>query len=467
MTLGVRNPTVNSAAASYSTPRRFAVLPVLVAMMTFFGASALAGGSPARAAGSPPAPAVTGFAKPVSAVNGFTMEQLPASQLNLQLSVAQAYGVTVVRADAPWADIEPSPPTSSGHSWQFGATDAWVTALAVHHLAWQPIIDYSVWWAKTCPGFCAPTTDASYATFAQAVAARYGVHGSFWASHPTLPYYPAQIFEIWNEEGDQEFWVPPARYATMYLAARQAIHVADPSGIVITGGLADDSGPFNRNTDYPAWYVQDMFAADPGLKGNIDGFGLHPYGSSAIAVMQWVEHFRSVLATLGEGSAPIYVTEVGWPTGTSVTESWRASQMAALASTLGRSNCGISLVAPYDWIDPGAPSDGDFGLVDQSGSSPALRAAGSAWFGGLRQAASASPVALCPTTMAPVSVTASVGPLVRVGGHQANRRRHATRRHRPTRRSRRRHVNRRYPRRQTRRNPRTQNHQSRTHRRPA
>ena len=58
-----------------------------------------------------------------------------------------------------------------------------------------------------------------------------------------------------------------------------------------------------------------MFSADPGLRGNVDGFGLHPYGTSAADAVEWTVHFRHVLDALGEARAPIDVTEFGWPTG--------------------------------------------------------------------------------------------------------------------------------------------------------
>lgn len=325
----------------------------------------------------------------VSAVNGFTLQRLPAAQRNVQLDAIRSAGVTVVRADAPWAEIEPDPPGPTGPAWHFAATDAWVAALATHHLAWEPVIDYSVSWAKRCPGFCAPAVNATYARFAGAVASRYGARGSFWRRHPALPYRPARTFEIWNEENTHEFWVAPARYGALYASARAAIHATDPRATVMIGGLADDSQTFDRDRDYPAQYVDGMFAADPRLRGRVDAFGLHPYGATAADAQDWVADFRATLDRLGETRTPIEITELGWPTGNASREAWRATAMAALARSLSRVDCGIGLVAPYDWIDPGAPSGGDFGLVGPSGAIAALRPAGTAWFRGLAGAASA------------------------------------------------------------------------------
>jgi hypothetical protein len=212
-----------------------------------------------------------------SAVNGFNIEQMPAVDQSTQLAAAGAQGIQVVRSDAPWSDIQPNAPTATDPGWQWGPTDAWVTALASHGLTWEPILDYAVGWAKSCTGFCAPDSDATYAAYAQAVAARYGAGGAFWAANPGLPYRPVQIFEVWNEENVSTYYIAPARYATLYAAARTAIHGVDPAAAVIVGGLGDDGQTFDANADYPAFYVKSMFAADPGLAGNVDGFGLHPY----------------------------------------------------------------------------------------------------------------------------------------------------------------------------------------------
>jgi hypothetical protein len=334
----------------------------------------------------------TASARATSGVNGYAAKALPAAQLAQQLSAMHANGVQVVRADVPWAITEPTPPSSTGvHTYQWASIDSFVTSLAVRHLRLQPLIDFSVWWAKSCPGFCAPDNPATFATYAQAVAARYGVGGSFWAQNPNLPYVPAQIFEIWNEENVNTYYIDPAKYGPLYLASRTAIHAVDPTASVDVGGLADDSSTFNPSLDYPSWYIINMFGDDPALQGNVDGFALHPYGATASDVEQWVAEFRHVLVTRNEGSAPIDITEIGWQYGAN-SESWRATQMNTVARALGNSNCGIRLVEPYDWVNSNTP---DFGLVDSSGTTTALRPAGTAWFSGLASAYSRPTNNLC------------------------------------------------------------------------
>jgi hypothetical protein len=326
----------------------------------------------------------------ISGINAFSLSELPPSQWNQQLAAMSAHGVQFVRSDADWGTIEPQPPDSSGPSWQFSSTDVWVAALASHHLAWQPILDYNNSWAQ------AVTNTSAFATFAKAVAARYGSGGSFWTQHPQLPYMPAQIFEVWNEENGQPWFIPPEQYGPLYAAVRAAIHTVDPHASVDVGGLSDDSGDFNPSDDYPAWYVIGMLSTDPGLEGNIDGFALHPYGTTATDAAEWVVEFRYVLDLFHESSAPIDITEFGWVTGDSSQEEWRAAQMNALGLAFSRSDCGIREVAPYDWINPTVLHEpGDFGFVDGSASDTTLRPAGTAWFQAFTAGASMAPFNMC------------------------------------------------------------------------
>jgi hypothetical protein len=435
-------PSTDPTRPAPRLPRRavFALLIALACLAACNGSATAKGGAAQATAairsavstltGSSPATQTRsvqpGDFRTISAMNGFAASSLPRTQLDLQLAGMESNGVLVVRSDAPWATIEPNPPGPAGADWQFSQTDAWVSALAAHHLTWEPIIDYAVGWAKTCAGFCAPTNDGTYALFAQAVAARYGDHGSFWSEHPELPYYPVHTFEIWNEENASTYYIAPARYAGLYTAARRAIHSVDPGASVIVGGLSD-SGTFSASQDSAAQYVRAMFAADPGLEGNVDGFGLHPYGTRYSDVVDWVVGFRRELDSLGEGSAPIDITEFGWTTGGSKRETWRAWMMLEAALGLSRSDCGIGLLAPYDWINPAPSHTSDFGLVAQIGLSDALRPAGIAWFRGLTLASSMPELALCGSGSPGPAKQASAGPRGAAGASARQSRRRGSR----------------------------------------
>jgi hypothetical protein len=394
--------------ANRSGSRR-GLLALTVALLSLASCSAASASPSPAGPRADAAPATTNSAtatlasgfRTVSGMNGWTVFTMSPVQRNQQLAAMAAQGVKVVRSDAPWAYIEPAPPGPTGPVYDWAGFDQWVTALADDQMTWEPLIDFSVWWAKTCSGDCPPTSDSTYATYAAAIAARYGPNGTFWSQNPNVPYFPVQMFELWDEENDPTFYVAPARFATLYTAAHNAIHAVDPTASVVLGGLADDSQSYNPSQDYPAVYVYQMFQADPALKGHVDAFGLHPYGTTGTDAIKWTIHFRQVLDQLGESAVPIDITELGWTSGDSDRETWRAWMMTTAASELSRSDCGIRLLAPYDWVNPGADSSSDFGLVGSTGLTTTLRPAGTAWFKSLSQAAALPELNLCGPPPAP------------------------------------------------------------------
>lgn len=332
-----------------------------------------------------------------SAINGFALSKASPALWGVQLAGIEADGVKVVRSDAPWGNIEPVRPGPLGPVWQFATTDAWVIALAQHHLTWQPILAYYTSWGS-------PVTDTSdFAAYAQAVAARYGAHGSFWSQYPWLPYEPAQIFELWNEENSSQWYISSLNYGRLYMAVHSAIHAVDPSASVDLGGMGEYGGPYIQAKDYPSWYLVQLFGHYPQLTRIIDAYALHPYGPTATDAAEWVVDLRYTLTHYHvPASVPIDLTEFGWPY-VADRESWRAVQMNALGTVFARSNCGLRELSPYDWINPPANEEPDFGFVDPSGLDTTLRPAATAWFSSLTLASSRPTVSICGT---PKSATA-------------------------------------------------------------
>jgi hypothetical protein len=75
-------------------------------------------------------------------------------------------------------------------------------------------------------------------------------------------------YEIWNEENGSRFWPSgpnAAAYTQLLKASYPAIKAADPSALVVFGGLV--------NADYH--YVEQAYAA--GAKGYFDVMAVHPY----------------------------------------------------------------------------------------------------------------------------------------------------------------------------------------------
>ncbi len=341
------------------------------------------------AAGASAAPQANRYGV-ISSINGFSLFHSPQSQWGPQLSAMQEQAVQMVRSDAPWSNIEPQAPIAGVPTWNFAAIDAWVTSLAQHHLTWEPVLDYNNTWAN------AVTDSADFAVFAAAVAARYGPGGTFWSANRALPYEPVEIFELWNEENTTQWYLSPQDYGVLYLAVHTAVHTVDPSASLDLGGLSD-SGAYSQSNDGASWYLVGLFGAFPQLITMIDGYAIHPYGTTATDSAEWVVDFRHTLSHYGvPSSVPIDVTEFGWPYSSS-SETWRVQQTNALGAAFSRSNCGLREAAPYDWINPSndGMNDTDFGFVDPSASNTTLRPAGAAWFSAFAKGGTEAPFVMC------------------------------------------------------------------------
>jgi hypothetical protein len=290
-------------------------------------------------------------------------------QISAQLQALRATGVTLARSDALWEASEPTAPADGAHSYSWTFDDTIAGDLAAHRLRWLPILDYSAPWAESVPGqdHSPPSSSAAYAAYAGAFAARYGPGGTFWRTHPELPAEPVQTYEIWNEPDNGEFWVPTpdaARYADLYIAAREAIDAADPAARVIVGGLTNPTG-----------FLPAMLAARPALLGHIDGVAVHPYGTPAVLLGK-IKAARSTLVGLGMPDVPLYVTEFGWTTTPPggleyVPAKRRPTYILETMAALGHLDCGLAASVLYTWYSPQQdPTDGQqwYGIDSLTGA---------------------------------------------------------------------------------------------------
>ncbi len=280
----------------------------------------------------------------------------PTPLHTVPLAVARYAGATHGRIDFPWDTVQPHGPADHNYSW----TDKAVTALVSQGITPTPMLGYSAPWAAYLPGNTkSPPRDiAQYAAFAQLMVQRYSPQGTFWKKHPGLPYLPVTRWEVWNEPNlPRMFWQTgrgPEAYARMYIATRAAIKTIDPAAKVIIGGMnSEDIG-----------FVADMYSSHPELRGQVDGVGIHPYGSTVQAVLEAVRGFRMVLDAEGGANVPMEVTEVGWQrhgnTNLTVDQATRAADMSNVTYALARSDCGIDAFEPYSWeTSEKDPSNGE------------------------------------------------------------------------------------------------------------
>jgi hypothetical protein len=257
-----------------------------------------------------------------------------------ELSLDHAAGAKWIRIDINWAQVQPNGP----QSYDWSAIDSTIRGAEADGTNVLGVLVYSPAWARPAGTLMTSAPNAAeYGTFARAAAAHYGPMG-------------VHAYEIWNEENTTAGWTPapaPLVYADLLKAAYPAIHAADPSATVITGGLSPAT---TTQTSYsPTDFLRSIYAAGAG--GDFDAVGAHPYCWPAQpgdprTWSAWYQMYgtsvslRSVMVANGDGSKRIWATEFGAPTGgpagTFVTE----AQQAQAVTTA------YQLWSTYSWAGP-------------------------------------------------------------------------------------------------------------------
>ena len=285
-----------------------------------------------------------------------------------EMATMAADGLQVLRAQATTV----MPDDSQRRDWYWSQEDTFMLNAAAAGLRWYPFIGYSPR-SPSGPRPKAPKRLPEYAAFAGEFAQRYGPGGTFWQEHPGLPDLPVTSYEIWNEENSTVYWRPqrtaPERYAELYLAARKAIKRVQPRAHVIVGGLALGGS----HTIDEVHFLRRMVAHRPSLRRNLDAVAFHPYQRSVAHVYARIARLRRAIDKLAGPQVPIEITELGWSK-KYFPERVRAADLARVALELPRSDCNITRLIPFDWIDP---ISAGFGLINFDGS---VRPSGRAYF---------------------------------------------------------------------------------------
>jgi polysaccharide biosynthesis protein PslG len=233
-------------------------------------------------------------------------ESKSSSEQKAQLADLKALGITWIRIDVDWWLVQES--DAKTYNWSY--YDTTLANIEAAGIKVDGTIVTTPPWARpsdcTDDGRCRPASVAAYATFAKAVAQRYGTRFA--------------ALEIWNEP-NINLAIPADYYTSMLKQASAAIRSVNPNIAVISGGLApactcgDDIAPID--------YTTRMYKA--GAKGSFDALGHHPYSypappSDFQSWSGWSQmsstspSVRSVMDSYGDTNVPIWMTEVGAPT---------------------------------------------------------------------------------------------------------------------------------------------------------
>src|ERR1700709_2554246 len=243
-------------------------------------------------------------------------------------------GVRTMRIPIEWAAVQP---TRGPINW--GIFDPFVEEAAKNNIELLPFLTSPPGWAvpaATVPqsgGAKAPahlpvtgTAATAWSNFVKATVARYGPEGAFWSENPLVPAHPITNWQIWNEPNFKYFVAKPnpTEYGKLVKLSATAIKSVAPSAKVILAGLfAKPAGGRHLNSKgkvaagtspnwYGAYFLEQMYKTNPGIKSSFQGVSLHPYVARYRQLPPEIEETRKVLIANGDGNKGLWITELGW-----------------------------------------------------------------------------------------------------------------------------------------------------------
>ncbi len=281
-------------------------------------------------------------------------ESVSSAEMTEELNALQAAGVNVLRVDVGWWTMEYA---KGRHDPTYLAK---LDALAAGAQARGIKIIATLWqtppWASSGGAWNDPPSNpADYGAFARFITGRYGSE--------------LAAVEAWNEPNYNNNLIAsnvPAVYTQMVKAFYTGAKEGDPNVAVLAGSMAYADIPFLR----------ELYAN--GIKGYYDGISVHPYADGAApantevthSFLGGIESLHAAQVAAGDDT-PDWVTEFGWPTGTSKganTEQQQAEyteQAFALVDNLPYVE-GATVYELRDMeVNPSDPED-NFGMLRQN-----------------------------------------------------------------------------------------------------
>ncbi|HEX6502629.1 MAG TPA: hypothetical protein VF011_05230 [Terriglobales bacterium] len=213
----------------------------------------------------------------------------PQARVRRHLRVAHQLGVKYFRCAFSWNAIEKVP---GQYRWAFW--DMLVREAASAHVELIPYVAYTPQWAaasETNFWRQPPRNPNLYAEFMERIVERYRGKIHAW--------------EIWNEPDNRDYWQGSAQgYAELVRAAALAMRRADPSVVLVLGGMSHGPGPFFRELL-------------PHIAGYVDVIAMHAYPESwdEQRAEEVYEHWPAQMTALVDEQAPgtdFWINEMGY-----------------------------------------------------------------------------------------------------------------------------------------------------------
>ena len=262
------------------------------------------------------APAQLGTGVPQVGMNVFLEQEVDPANRQRSLDLLQAAGVTWIRQELPWEQIEPVAkgqtvdPAYGGSTW--AKFDDIVDRAAATGTSVMFRLDTSPRWALppgAQDGLSPPMDLQDYFDFVGEVAARYAGR--------------VAAYQVWNEPNLTSEWghkpPDPVAYAALLSGAAARIRAADPNARVVMAAMAPT---LTDNTDAinELVYLQRLY--DAGIKGSFDVLAVQAYGlrggpddprtSAEDLTFSRPTLVRQLMEANGDASLPVWATEMGW-----------------------------------------------------------------------------------------------------------------------------------------------------------
>lgn len=242
-----------------------------------------------------------------------TLPWMNDADLAQALDDAVDLGVTWIRADLSWTNIQPD--GESQYLWE--RFDRVARAAQQRDLKVLATLGYTPQWSRdlacasegaTCP----PASNARFAQFVGEAVSRYSEMG-------------VHTWQIWNEPNISGFWAggaDPERYAEMVKETSKAIRAADPDSFVLLVSLANAATTTSRRQT-PADFLDNVL--ERGVGDHVDGISFQAFshgmllstktGDSPYEQVTGVRRsLTAVLARHEKTDLEIWLTETGAPT---------------------------------------------------------------------------------------------------------------------------------------------------------
>ena len=215
----------------------------------------------------------------------------PIERVRRHFAVAKRAGVKYLRCAFSWDAIEKE---HGKYDWRFW--DNLVTSAEQNKIQVIPYVAYTPdWAARDAKDFWKqpPRDPQVYADFMFAAAQRYRGRIHSW--------------EIWNEPDNKDYWLGSAdEFATLVMEAAKRIREADPSAVLVLGGMANGPSDFFR-----ALITQHH------VDRYVDVIAMHAYpegwlnGPTELIFQQWAPQMQKIIAEAGSGD-DFWLNEMGY-----------------------------------------------------------------------------------------------------------------------------------------------------------